>query len=127
MKNRGWKFRLLCLLLCACALAPAASAFSEGAERLPDRVLMSFYDRTLIVGDSQMRNLGNYMRKIRTDDPDFFPGVKCYGEYSLQMRLDICVEDGGSAIHALFVCQDVQRYWAFRGRHRRFRKRFQDG
>ena len=37
MKNRGWKFRLLCLLLCACALAPAASAFSEGAERLPDR------------------------------------------------------------------------------------------
>lgn len=87
MKNGRWKFRLLCLLLCACALAPAASAFSEGAERLPDRVLMSFYDRTLIVGDSQMRNLGNYMRKIRTDDPDFFPGVKCYGEYSLQMKM----------------------------------------
>ena len=89
MKNRGWKFRLLCLLLCACALAPAASAFSEGAERLPDRVLMSFYDRTLIVGDSQMRNLGNYMRKIRTDDPDFFPGVKCYGEYAGMTRTAI--------------------------------------
>ena len=47
---------------------------------------MSFYDQSLIIGDSQMRNLGNYIRRKRNGDPGFFPGVRCYGEYSLQMR-----------------------------------------
>ena len=78
--------RLLCMLLCLCMLLPAVYAGGEAAERLPDRALMSFYDQSLIIGDSQMRNLGNYMRRKRNKDPEFFPGVKCYGEYSLQMR-----------------------------------------
>lgn len=87
MKNGKRTIRLLCLLLCLCAILPAAADGSETAERLPDSVLMSFYDQSLIVGDSQIRNLGNYFRRNRSKDPDFFPGVKCYGEYSLQMRM----------------------------------------
>ena len=86
MENGRRMMRLLCVLLCLCTLWPAVYACGEEADRLPDRVLMSFYDQSLIVGDSQMRNLGNYMRRKRSKDPEFFPGVKCYGEYSLQMR-----------------------------------------
>ena len=85
MGNRRWMARLLCLLL-SLLFCLEWNACADTPERLPDKVLMSFYDQSLIIGDSQMRNLGNYMRKVRTDDPDFFPGVKCYGEYSLQMR-----------------------------------------
>lgn len=86
MGNGRRMMRLLCMLLCLCMLLPAVYAGGEAAERLPDRALMSFYDQSLIIGDSQMRNLGNYMRRKRNKDPEFFPGVKCYGEYSLQMR-----------------------------------------
>ena len=48
---------------------------------------MQFYQNSLFIGDSQIRNLGNYFRKLRKKDTEFFPEVKCYGEYSLQMRM----------------------------------------
>ena len=85
MGNRRWMARLLCLLL-SLLFCLEWNACADTPERLPDKVLMSFYDQSLIIGDSQMRNLGNYMRRMRNKDPEFFPGVKCYGEYSLQMR-----------------------------------------
>ncbi len=86
MRNGRRAAGLLCFLLCLCISCPVWNACAGAAERLPDRVLMSFYDQSLIIGDSQMRNLGNYMRRKRNGDPGFFPGVRCYGEYSLQMR-----------------------------------------
>ena len=85
MGNRRWMARLLCLLL-SLLICLEWNACADTPERLPDKVLMSFYDQSLIIGDSQMRNLGNYIRRKRNGDPGFFPGVRCYGEYSLQMR-----------------------------------------
>ena len=77
--------RVLCLCLCVILLAGTGRA-EEKKERLPDAQLMRFYDNSLFVGDSQIRNFGNYLRKLRREDPDIFAGVKCFGAYSLQMR-----------------------------------------
>ncbi|MCR5296495.1 MAG: hypothetical protein K6E17_03705 [Clostridiales bacterium] len=84
---RIWKRIAAVICACAALMAGAARAEDTPERELPDRVLMQFYENTIFVGDSQIRNLGNYFRRHRDKDPEFFPGVKCYGEYSLQMRM----------------------------------------
>ncbi len=79
--------RLACAALCIVLLAGGAFAQEEKKERLSDHTLMSFYDSSLFVGDSQIKNFGNYLRKLRKKDPECFPTTKCYGAYSLQMRM----------------------------------------
>ena len=76
---------VLCLCVCLYAL-PENSSAEQAAERLPDHMLMQFYENSIFVGDSQIRNMGNHIRKIRQDDPDYFPGVRFFGAYSYQMK-----------------------------------------
>ncbi len=88
MMKTGKRFFFLFLFLFLSATMVSGLACAEtAAEQLDDKTRMQFYDRSLIVGDSQVRNLGNYLRRQRGSNPDFFPGLKCYGEYSLQMRM----------------------------------------
>ena len=86
MKKAGKRIlRAVCLCLCVILLTGTACA-EAGKELLDDHELMKFYDSSLFVGDSQIKNLGNYFRKLRKKDPEFFPTTKCYGAYSLQMK-----------------------------------------
>ncbi len=91
MKRMMRRRRLAALILCLCfgmaAYGPGTLAEGQAAERLPDHTLMQFFEYSLFVGDSQIRNFGNQIRKFRQDDPDFFPHVKFFGEYSFQMRM----------------------------------------
>ena len=79
--------RLLTAAACLLALAGPAviPAAGEESARLPDEVLMQYYDNTLFVGDSVMRLFGNYVKDRRTDNPAFFPGIKFYSAYNYQM------------------------------------------
>ncbi len=72
---------LSCLLCASCALGDAP------AERLEDGVLMTYYDRSLFVGDSLIRMFRNYVKDMQKEDPLYFPGIKFYSTYSYQLRL----------------------------------------
>ncbi len=88
MKQGGKTGKWIAWIVCFCAaLFPWTAPAEEAADRLPDQVLMQFYESSLFVGDSQVRNFRNYIKRLRNRDPDFFPGVKCYAEYNLQMRM----------------------------------------
>lgn len=77
--------RLLCLLMAL--LAPAvAPAEQPRAGRLPDSVLMRYYEGSIFVGDSLIRMFRNYVKDIRAKDPSFFPGVRFYSAYNYQLR-----------------------------------------
>lgn len=85
MKLRKRIIQATSLFLCAILFAGMSSA--EKKAKLTDKTLMQFFRRSIFVGDSQMRNMGNYLRKKRKEDPEFFAGVKCFGEYNLQMKM----------------------------------------
>lgn len=76
------------LLVILLLLSLMGTAFGEdvSAERLPDDVLMSYYDDTVFVGDSLIRMFHNYVKDRRKKEPDFFPGIKFYDSYSYQLR-----------------------------------------
>ena len=86
-KHAGTRLmRAACLFFCLLFLPALSGAEEPAAERLTDHTLMLFYENSLFVGDSQIRNLGNHVRKERGNDPDYFPGVKFFGAYSFQMK-----------------------------------------
>ena len=78
---------VLGILLLAAALLPGTGAgevVREEAEmpeaedtvmRLPDKVLMTYYDNSLFAGDSLMHSFHNFVNKKRKDDPDYFRGI----------------------------------------------------
>ncbi len=72
--------RLLALLLCLITLCPLAAA-----ERLDDRILLTYYDDTLFIGDSIMQGFRRYRSAMRQDDPSFLEGatVVCTSSISL--------------------------------------------
>ena len=43
--------------------------------RLPDEVLMTYYDGSLFAGDSLMHSFHNFVNKKRKDDPGYFSGI----------------------------------------------------
>lgn len=86
IKLRKQILQIVCLCLCAILFTDIAYAEVK-EERLSDYELMKFYDSSLFVGDSQIKNFGNYLRKLRKKDENSFPTTKCYGAYSLQMRM----------------------------------------
>ena len=78
---------LLALLSVAGLLLSAAPAIAgEALERLPDEVLMTYYDGTLFVGDSQIAKFQNYVKKQRKNDPGFFEGVTFKAANSYKFR-----------------------------------------
>ena len=72
---------LLVLLTVAGLLCGAAGAASEETaegetfERLPDEVLMTFFDGTVFAGDSQFAKFRNFVKKKWKTDPGFFSNV----------------------------------------------------
>ena len=68
--------RKLCIILLALSLAAgicaAAAEESAAKERLPDKVLMTYYDHSIFVGDSLIRMLRNYVKGVQKKDPGFF-------------------------------------------------------
>ncbi|MBR4360755.1 MAG: hypothetical protein IKP32_09060 [Clostridia bacterium] len=55
-------------------------------ERLPDEVLMTYYNDTAFVGDSLIRMFRNYVKDRQKKEPNFFKGIKFYSSYSYQLR-----------------------------------------
>ena len=78
--------KLMALALCLMLLLPAAVQAEETADRLPDEVLMQYYDHSLFVGDSVIRMFRNYVKNVQKTDPGYFPGIKFYSEYSYQLH-----------------------------------------
>ena len=86
---------VLCILLAAAALLPGAG-FGEGAPavpeaedvtlRLPDEVLMTWFDNTMFVGDSQLAKFRNYVKKQWKEKDWFFSNVDFRVENSYKFR-----------------------------------------
>ncbi len=47
----------------------------EGAERLPDKILMTFFENTIFAGDSQVAKFRNFVKVKMAADPGYFSGV----------------------------------------------------
>ncbi len=72
--------RLLALLLVLISLAPCAVA-----ERLPDEVLLTYYDDSIFFGDSITQGFRRYVSNRQQTDPGFMSGVEivCTASISL--------------------------------------------
>ena len=83
---KRWLLKVVCLL--ACILIPAAAVLAEEqTERLPDEVLMQYYNNSLFVGDSVMRMFRNHVKDTQKTNPDYFSGIKFYSAYNYTMRV----------------------------------------
>ena len=72
--------RLLAMLMILCCILPGARA-----ERLPDEVLLTYYDGSVFFGDSITQGLRRYVSGRRQTEPGFFGGVEliCTASISL--------------------------------------------
>ena len=81
---------LVCMGLGLCAGAGAEDLPEEPAEetvaRLPDDVLMTYYDGTMFVGDSQVRKFQNYVKKTQKKVPGYFANIDFRAENSYKFR-----------------------------------------
>ena len=90
--------RFLTLALCALLLfGPVRAEEAPSAGRLPDEVLMSYFDRSLFVGDSVVVMFRNHVRAKQEKDPAYFAGVKFYCAYNYQLRTAARENTSGSA------------------------------
>jgi len=83
-------FVLLMVLLSAGILGIACAEALPGAEKtadpLPDQVLMTFFDNSMFVGDSQMAKFRNFVKRRWSEDPGFFRNVDFRAENSYKFR-----------------------------------------
>ena len=85
---------LLILVLTACGLSgvcaaedvPEISGAEEAVVRLPDEMLMTFYDNTIFAGDSLIAMFRNYVKLQQKEDPGFFAGVDFRAANSYKFR-----------------------------------------
>ena len=83
---------LMLILAAGCCGAGTAEGADTGAEpeetvmRLPDSVLMTFYDGSMFVGDSQIAKFRNFVKVKRKADPDYFTGIDFRAENSYKFR-----------------------------------------
>ena len=81
---------LLAMLLSAgilgAACAEALPAAEQTADRLSNDVLMTFFDHSMFVGDSQMAKFRNYVKRKWSENPDFFSNVDFRAENSYLFR-----------------------------------------
>ena len=71
--------KLLSVLFCALLIVSAAWAEDAPVvEKLPDEVLYTYYDNSLIVGDSLVVDFRLFVRRQQADNPAFFSNVKFY-------------------------------------------------
>lgn len=83
---------LLVLIAAAALLCGAAFAGSDdttegdAAERLPDEVLMTYFDNTVFAGDSQVAKFRNFVKKQWKEDPGYFSNVDFRAANSYKFR-----------------------------------------
>lgn len=86
---------ILAILLLTAVLLPEAGFgedspdFQEAEDsvlRLPDEVLMTYYDNTIFAGDSQIALFRNFVQQKRKENPDYFAGVIFKGANSFKLR-----------------------------------------
>lgn len=89
--------KLAVLLLAAALLLPAAAlpegnaaevipAAEETVAKLPDATLMTFFDGTMFVGDSQVAKFRNFVKKKWKEDPEYFRNIDFRAENSYKFR-----------------------------------------
>ena len=97
--------RLLLVLLCCILVFPGNAGIAEGsradasAGRLPDSVLMTYYDHSMFAGDSLICMFRNYVRARQKADPQYFAGIdfRCAYSFTLQMAAWEKVMESSSA------------------------------
>jgi lysophospholipase L1-like esterase len=81
---------LLAMLLSAgilgAACAEALPAAEQTADWLSNDVLMTFFDHSMFVGDSQMAKFRDYVKRKWSENPDFFSNVDFRAENSYLFR-----------------------------------------
>ena len=73
--------RLLALWLCLLMLTGTA-----GAEKLTDEQLASYYQNSVMVGDSIPRMLRNYIAVLQEKDPEYLADLRFFTQYSYKLR-----------------------------------------
>ena len=97
--------RLLLVLLCCLLAFPGNAGIAEdsradaSAARLPDSVLMTYYDHSMFAGDSLICMFRNYVRARQKTDPQYFAGIdfRCAYSFTLQMAAWEKVMESSSA------------------------------
>ena len=79
-------FLLALMTVAGLFLSAAPARAGEAPERLPDEVLMTYFDGALFAGDSQIAKFQNYVKKQRKNDPGFFEGVVFKAANSYKFR-----------------------------------------
>ena len=76
-------------LYCGTGSAEGAAVMAEAEDtvmRLPDDVLMTYFDGAMFVGDSQIAKFRNFVKKKRKDDPDYFKNIDFRAENAYKFR-----------------------------------------
>lgn len=80
---------LLLLIMLMTAVLPAGAEEAAAADvpgnRLPDDVLLSYYENSIFFGDSIMNGLRRYRSNIRQTDEDFMEGVTVLATTSISL------------------------------------------
>ncbi len=79
---------LMAALFCRAGMAEGLSGIQaeDQVMRLPDEILMTFYEHTIFAGDSQVAKFRNYVKIRMKTDPAFFSGVDFRAANSYKFR-----------------------------------------
>ena len=92
MRRRAALFLLFiwaAVLFCGAGSAEEAAFAAEAEDagmRLPDDVLMTYFDGTMFVGDSQVAKFRNFVKKKRKEDPEYFQNIDFRAENAYKFR-----------------------------------------
>lgn len=93
MMRRGAALFLLMIwiagMLCGAGSAEEAPVMTEAEDavmRLPDDVLMTYFDGSMFVGDSQVAKFRNFVKKKRKENPEYFKNIDFRAENAYKFR-----------------------------------------
>lgn len=90
---------LLITLVTTLVCAGAEDAEVAAATRLPDKVLLTYYDNSIFFGDSIMQGFRRYRSNIRQSDPTFLEGVTVMATSSISLYDASRVNPKGTFLH----------------------------
>ena len=95
--------RLLAILLFLVLLAGTAYA-----ERLPDEQLVTYYNKSVFVGDSLPRMFRNYVvNTVQKKHPDYFKDTKFYTAYSYQLYTATLEHPANTKVNLTYKGSDI--------------------
>jgi len=95
--------RFFALLICLVLLAGSACA-----ERLPDEQLVTYYNKSVFVGDSLPRMFRNYVvNTVQKEHPDYFKDTKFYTAYSYQLYAASLEKPSSSKVNLTYKGYDI--------------------